>query len=687
MKNLWDSKKAAQFSKNILQMRVYSSRLLGENQNLVLHGGGNTSVKLKGKNFFGDEEEFLIVKGSGVNLATIESDDFSKINLKKLIKLVELEDIDDVDLVSQQRLAMNNANSLNPSIEAILHAIIPFDWVDHTHADAVVTITNTPSGGDLIRELYGDRIIAFPYVKPGFKLARKVFKFLKDVDLANFEGLILLNHGIFTFGRSAKESYDRMIGLVSEAEKFLEKKSKLTFTKTKKKSTKIDKQKDVLEKGLLLQLAFIRRKVSEIGKTPILAEFNKSNESLNFSKLPNVKEISIRGPITSDHLIHTKPFPSIIESKNLEGSIENFALEYESYFARHTKGLSKIEKPNRLDSAPRWAIWPGKGTISFGKNLTIMRVVEDIVEHTIRSIQLAENLKVKGFSGGWKPVSEKHLFEAEYWELQQKKLETTKNSKVFQNKFLEFEGKIAIVTGAASGIGLACAIELDKQGSVVVGLDSNPEITKIFSNSEIQGIHCDVTDQKNIRYAVAKTIEKFGGLDILILNAGTFPAGKTIEEMDENTWSKSMEINLNASQKLLQVCVPFLKEGIDPTIIFMASRNVLAPGPGASAYSVPKAGQTQLARIAALELGKFGIRVNILHPDCVYDTGLWTTKALKNSAERYGLTVEEYKSRNILKKHVTSKEVATMVCAMAGKVFAKTTGAQIPIDGGNDRVI
>jgi NAD(P)-dependent dehydrogenase (short-subunit alcohol dehydrogenase family) len=413
-----------------------------------------------------------------------------------------------------------------------------------------------------------------------------------------------------------------------------------------------------------------------------LAQLNFSSEARTFAKLTNVKEIASRGPITSDHLIRTKPVPAIIDQENPQQSLDDFSSAYKAYFERNTNGEQKC-----LDSAPRWAVWPGHGTISFGANLTESAIVSDIAEHTVKAIQFAENLTAKGSSAGWKPVSEKHLFEAEYWELQQAKLKSENNNQDGQKTIPEFQGKIAIVSGAASGIGLACARELFSQGAVVVGLDLNPEISTIFCDSGMLGLQCDVTDQKEVIEAVAETVRQFGGIDILVLNAGTFPAGQTIEEMDEQTWSRSLEINLTAPQQLLQACVPFLKEGLDPAVVFMASRNVPAPGAGASAYSVPKAGQTQLARIAALELGKFGIRVNILHPDCVYDTGLWTPEALERSAKRYGLTVEQYKSRNILKIDVKTKEVARMVCAMSGAVFAKTTGAQIPIDGGNERVI
>ena len=673
MKNLWDPEAVAQFEENTLQLRVYTSRLLGQNSDLVLHGGGNTSVKIQQTNLFGEAEDILYVKGSGCDLATIDEDGFTPLLLKTLRKLAALENISDVEMIRQQQMAKSNPDAPNPSVEALLHAIIPFDWIDHTHADAVVTLTNTPEGNELIRKIYGERLLLIPYVMPGFKLSRKVFEMTKKIDWTQFEGMILLNHGIFSFGDTALESYTRMIDLVSLAEDFLAKNSTLTNTAA---------TESVPGKAELLKLACIRRKVSAIRGTASLAQLNFSTEARTFAKLTNVKEIATRGPITSDHLIRTKSVPAIIDPENPQRSLDEFSSAYKAYFERHTNGEQKC-----LDSAPRWAVWPGHGTISFGANLTESGIVSDIAEHTVKAIQLAENLTSEGSSGRWQPVSEKHLFEAEYWVLQQAKLKSENVNQGEQKTISEFQGKIAIVSGAASGIGLACARELFAQGAVVVGLDLNPEISKIFCEPGMLGLQCDVTDQKAVIEAVAETVRQFGGIDILVLNAGTFPAGQTIEEMGEQTWSRSLEINLTAPQQLLQACVPFLKEGLDPAVVFMASRNVPAPGAGASAYSVPKAGQTQLARIAALELGKFGIRVNILHPDCVYDTGLWTPDALERSAKRYGLTVEQYKSRNILKIDVKAKEVARMVCAMSGAVFAKTTGAQIPIDGGSERVI
>ena len=673
MKNLWDHKIASRLEEDPLQLRVYSSQLLGLDSDLVLHGGGNTSVKINETNIFQEEEEILFVKGSGRNLATIDKEDFTPLRLSHMKKLVELVNISDTILVREQQLAMTNPEAPHPSVEALLHAIIPFRWIDHTHADAVVTLTNTPKGEKLIQDIYGERFLIIPYVMPGFKLARMVYETTHKVDWLKYEGMILLNHGIISFGNEAHESYKRMINAVAMAEKYLNKYSSMPKNNFKKTGP-------VLKQETLEKLALIRKKVSTIRGKASLARLNNNQESLFFCSLPNVKKISTCGPITSDHLIRTKPSPVYIKNKYVEKSIEDFASKYEIYFDRHTDG-----KQRRLDSSPRWGIWPENGIVSFGKNSDETKIISDIAMHTVKAIQKAENMNSINYRG-WKTMSEYHIFEAEYWELQQAKLKTESHPP-------EFEGKIAVITGAASGIGLACAEQFNLLGAAVAGLDINPGINNILSeqtkspSTNILGIQCDVTEKHAVAKAVAKTIQYFGGIDILVLNAGTFAAGQTIEEIEDETWNNSLKTNLTAPQQLLQSCVPFLKEGIDPSVVFIASRNVPAPGPGASAYSVPKAGQTQLARIAALELGKYGIRVNIIHPDCVYDTGLWNSKALENSARRYGLTVEEYKSRNVLKTDVKTTEVARLVCAMAGSIFAKTTGAQIPIDGGNERVI
>lgn len=656
MKNLFSDHEAKKFGSDPLKMRVYTSRLLGRDPDLVLHGGGNTSVKAKVRNIFGELEDILYIKGSGWDLATIDAAGFAPVKLDVLLKMARLPFISDGDMVKGQRAAMTDPNAPTPSVEAILHAIIPFKFVDHTHADAVVTITNTPDGEKRIKDVYGKRLLYVPYVMPGFVLARKVFEMTQDMDWSKIEGILLMNHGIFTFGDDAKESYGDMIRLVTEAERYL---GRQRVAKVVGKATgEMD----------LNDLAKLRKEISWARGIPLIAKFSTGKEHLNFSNLKNIKDIASRGPLTPDHIIRTKQSALVI-GQDYSADLRRYVNDYQNYFNRHAS-----EKLKRLDPAPRWVVWPGRGLVCFGPTVNDVEITADIVDHTIRAICWAQKM------GGWKALSEKNLFEMEYWELEQAKLKKSAQPLIFQ-------GKVAVVTGAASGIGRACVEALCAQGAVVGALDIDPIVRQQFQNKNILPVVCDVNSLKSIRQSIDLVVRHFGGLDILVSNAGIFPLSQTIAQMDEETWEKSIAVNLTSHQRLLKVCVPFLSQGIEPAVVIVGSKNVPAPGPGAAAYSVAKAGLTQLARIAALELGASGIRVNVLHPNQVFDTAIWTKEVLTKRAKVYGLSVDEYKTNNILRTTIESKDVAVMVCAMAGPVFGKTTGAQVPIDGGNERVI
>ncbi len=656
MKNRWQEQEARKFKNDPLALRVYTSRLLGQEPNLVLQGGGNTSVKMNITDLFGESEEVLYIKGSGWDLATIEKQGFAPVKLDLLKRMAELKHLSDTAMVKNQRAAMTDPSAPNPSVEAILHAIIPFKFVDHTHADSVVAISNTPNGAARINEIYGPDVLIVPYVMPGFILARKVFEMTRDIDWQRLKGIVLLHHGVFTFADDARTSYTQMIRLVTKAENYLKKKKAAAHFTTK--NVKED----------LLQLAEIRQIVSRVRGNAVIAKWNPGDRQIAFANHPKAGEIALRGPLTPDHVIRTKRIPVII-GPDPQKDIERFTKDYYQYFKRHANaGL----KP--LDPVPRWAVWSAYGTIALGTTLDEASIINDITEHTIDAILTAEKL------GGWEALPENDIFEVEYWELEQAKL--NKNAKA-----PAFQGKIAIVTGAASGIGKACVETLRAQGAVVAALDIDPAITKFFKQPEIFGIVCDVTKPNEIKKTVDATVHRFGGLDILVSNAGIFPPSATIAQMDQTTWQKSIDINLTSHQALMKACIPYLELGIDPAVVIIASKNVPAPGPGAGAYSVAKAGLTQLARVAALELAAKNIRVNVVHPNQVFDTAIWTPKVLEARAKHYKMSVSEYKTNNLLKTEITSKDVANLVCAMAGPVFGKTTGAQVPIDGGNERVI
>ena len=653
MKSLWDDNEAKKFQTD-LDLRVYTSRLLGQDSSLVLHGGGNTSVKSTQTNLFGEVEDVLYVKGSGWDLATIEAEGFAPVKMDMLLKMSELKELDDTSMVKYQRLAMTNPSAPNPSVEAILHAIIPFKFVDHTHTDAVVTITNTENGEDKIKELYGPKVLIIPYIMPGFVLAKLIYDMTRDVNWDELEGMVLLNHGLFTFNDDAKKSYEKTIELVDIAELYL--KNNGACSQPQEESSNIP----------ALELAQIRSEVSALKGHATISILNDSNGAINFSK-QNIENISQQGPLTPDHVIRTKRIPVIL-NENYKEELDNYVTSYKEYFEEN-----KTDE-TLLNPAPNFAILKNNGTLSFGKNAKEANIIKDINDHTFEAILRAEKLCV------YTALDAKSIFDVEYWELEQAKLKKAGSS-------LEFAGKVALVTGGASGIGLSIAKMLKAKGAAVVVLDINPAVETLFTSSDMLGIRCDLTSSGDIQYAINLAVQNFGGIDIVVSNAGIFTPSENLDSLSDDNWNKSMAINLTSHQKLIKYTAPFLKLGIDPTIIMVASKNFPAPGKGAAAYSVAKAGQTQLARLAALELGEFGVRVNTLHPHAVFDTAIWTPEVLASRAENYGMTVEEYKTNNVLKTEIKSDNVAQLVCSMAGSAFAKTTGAQVAIDGGSDRII
>jgi rhamnose utilization protein RhaD (predicted bifunctional aldolase and dehydrogenase)/NAD(P)-dependent dehydrogenase (short-subunit alcohol dehydrogenase family) len=652
MESLWNDQEAAAFGTDPLGQRVYTSRLMGRNPELVLHGGGNTSVKTEESDFFGEPVELCHVKGSGWDLGTIERAGFSPVRMAALLKMAELPSMTDSDMVLQQRAAMTDPNAPAASIEAILHAIIPFKFVDHSHANVISQLTCHRDGEARVRACFGDRVIIVPYVMPGFILAKTVHDLIKQRDLRKegIDGLVLLKHGLFTFADDARTSYEKHIQLVSEAEEFLG-------------VAAVEAQSPEAVSGeTLLKLAALRREVSLKRGFPQIARLNSSAQAIAYSQ---IGAPAVRGPLTPDHSIRTKRIPAVVD-QDFRQDVQRYADEYAAYFARNAKGETM------LDPAPRFALWQGQGVVAFGDSLKDAGIIADLSAATIATVGRAGE--------AWEPLPEKDIFEIEYWELEQAKLKKGPARKVHQ-------GKVALVTGCAAGIGFAIAESLAEQGAQVVGLDIDKDIPQIMQKIGAIGIVVNLTEDQPVQDAIEYTVREYGGIDIVVSNAGIFPKNDHLDAMAQGDWDRTLMINLTSHQKLMNKVIPFVKQGLDGSIIFVGSRNFKAPGPGASAYSCSKAALTQLCRVAALELAPYQVRVNIVHPDAVFDTKLWTPEALAKSAARYNMTVEEYKTKNLMKVEIKSKDIGNMVAAMAGPLFAKVTGAQIPVDGGNDRVI
>ncbi|MFC1749190.1 bifunctional aldolase/short-chain dehydrogenase [Pseudomonadota bacterium] len=656
MKSLWDDNEAKQYEDD-LGLRVYTSRLLGRDTSLVLHGGGNTSVKAAQRNLVGDKEELLLVKGSGWDLETIDRPGFPAVRLNHLLKLAKLESLSDPQMVNELRTNMTDASAPTPSVEAILHATLPYKFVDHTHADAVVTITNTPGGLEKIKEIYGNTVVVIPYIMPGFDLARLCALEYEKQSNENTIGMVLMNHGIFSFADNAKESYERMIELVGKAEDYIKQQDAwdVSYNKTAQEETNV------------ITLAELRKAVSDAAGFPVVLQSTRNEKAMNFCNREDVSTVSQQGPATPDHVIRTKRLPQI--GRDVGAYVD----AYKNYFETHAPNAR--EPKTMLDPAPRVILDKELGMLTVGKSIKEAQINADIYDHTMDIIARAEQM------GGWQALSAQDVFDMEYWDLEQAKLRKG-------GKPPMFTGEVALVTGAASGIGKACVESMLARGAAVIAIDIDPAVETLFGRKDVLGITCNVANETQMVNAIKQGAAHFGGIDMLVLNAGIFPGGCRIDSLSSEEWRKVMNINLDANLILLREVYPFLR--LAPNggrVVAMGSKNYLAPGPGAIAYSSSKAALTQMTRVAALEWGGENIRLNTLHPDCVFDTGIWTDEVLAARAKHYGLSVDEYKRKNVLKTEVTSQDVAELTAEMCGPLFAKTTAGQVPIDGGNDRVI
>jgi rhamnose utilization protein RhaD (predicted bifunctional aldolase and dehydrogenase)/NAD(P)-dependent dehydrogenase (short-subunit alcohol dehydrogenase family) len=653
-----------------LALRTYTTRLLGSDPLLVLHGGGNTSVKTRMADLLGETHEVLCVKGSGWDMGTIEPAGLPAAKLAPLRKLRSLEKLADVDMVNFQRVNLLDSRAPNPSVETLLHAFLPHKFVDHTHAAAVLSLVDQPNGEELVAEVYDGTMGLVPYAIPGFglaKLAAQVYEAKPDV-----EGLILHKHGIFTFGADAREAYERMIAHVSRAEARLTKGRRNVFA-----SAALPKAvAPVAEIAPILRGA-VAAKSAKAGEEPkrFVLDFRTNAEIRNYVDGADLADYAGRGVVTPDHIIRTKNFPLIVPAPEA-GKLEDFAgaaqeavtayvARYDAMFERQNARVGGIK--TKLDASPRVVLVPGVGLFGVGATAKDAAIAADLAENAIRVVTDAEAI------GRYAPLSEADLFDVEYWSLEQAKLKGAAAR--------AFTGQVAVVTGAGSGIGLATAKAFAAEGAAVAVLDVDGQTAAAAAKAAGGlGLACDVTDRAQVRSAFERIAQAFGGVDIVVSNAGAAWQGR-IGEVADAVLRKSFELNFFAHQAVAQEAVRImLKQGTGGALLFNVSKQAVSPGPDFGPYGLPKAATLALMRQYAIDYGSAGIRANGVNADRVR-TGLLTDAMVASRAKARRVSEAEYMGGNLLKREVTAADVAQAFVALA-KARA-TTGHIETVDGGN----
>lgn len=627
---------------------VRVSRELGADPSFVLHGGGNTSIKTVGRDVTGTDVDLVLVKGSGWDLGTIEAAGFAPLRRARLDELLRLDELDDVTMVNELRQASLDASAPTASIEALLHAYLPGTAVLHSHADAIVALTNRDVDDAEIGEILGERVLVLPYVMPGFPLARRI----ASTDVTGVDAVVLRNHGLFTFADDADAALRRHRELVARAA------SATGVAQWGDPGELLDREGDVVG------LAELRRAVSDAAGRPMLLRQSASARGAEVATRSGLDASTARGTATPEHVLYTKRSPL------LGRDVEGYAARYRAYVDRHRH---RIEGMTELDPAPRVVLDREWGLLVAGETVRDLRVVHDVTLHTFDVVDAADRL------GGYSSLSEELTFDIEYWSLEQAKLTGKKRSPL--------TGEVALVTGAASGIGRAVAAHLLQRGAAVVGVDLNPGVVDAFDGDAWRGVVGDVSDAYIIDAAVETAVRDFGGVDIVVAAAGIFPASAPVADLRDEEWDRALRINVTAVARLARSVHALLaRSPRGGRLVLVSTKNVAAPGPGVAAYSASKAAAAQLARVLALEWASDGIRVNQVEPDAVFDTSIWTPELLAARAAEYGLSVEEYRTRNLLGAEVTSAAVAEAVGVFC-EMLPVTTGAHLSVDGGNDRVI
>jgi len=662
-----------------LDKLVYMSRLVGEDPSLVIWGGGNTSIKVMERDLLGRDVSAMWIKGSGSDMKSIVRRQFPRLRLDDVLPLFQRDEMSDEEMVAYLEGCLMDPGSPRPSIETLLHAFLPYMSVAHSHADAVVALTNNRDATAVLKQVYGDEVAVVEYLRPGFQLSKMVGLAVRESP--NIKGVVLVNHGLFTWGDSTKVAYDQHIELVGRAEELMGVGSKAVFGGWLRNPIETEKRHQVAANVA----PTLRGVVSQ--RQPMVLRYDDSPDVLEFLGSAEGRRLSGIGPATPDHLIHTKrkplwldvvdpaDVPTVIEA--LRQGMAAYAEEYAQWYQAQTSGEHAM-----LDPYPRVVLLPGVGMWTTGKDALAAQITSDIYHHTIGVIRGAQSVSE------YTSLTPQDAYDAEYWPLELYKLTLAPPEK-------ELARKVALVTGAAGGIGKAIAIRLAAEGAHVavtdIDAEGSQEVAEEINRANGPGrsvvFAMNVADQGQVAAAFQGLRQAYGGLDILVSNAGIAPVG-AIDTLTLPEWQRALDINTTGHFLVAAEAIRIMKEqGTGGSLVFIGTKNVPAPGAEFGAYSVSKAAEVQLARVIALENGQFGIRSNVVNPDAIFQgSRLWSEEVRQERASAHGVALDQledfYQQRSLLKAQVRAEDVAEAVLFLASDRSSRTTGAMIPVDGG-----
>lgn len=640
---------------SLLRDRVRTSRQLGKNEDLVLHGGGNTSVKLTVVDQLKNKVEALYIKDSGSDLATIDEKGFVGLNLSSLIDAKVIVKMSDVEMTSYIRGCMLDPDVGFPSVETFLHAFIKEKFVDHSHADYVLMLTNTNLTDAKIAKVFGEKVLVIPYAPAGFELARLFIEAVSAADLSKFDGVILRNHGLVTWGDTANESLKKHMNIVKEAERFV----KERWKEVKGIAIGNGRREEFIDFLPLLRGVLSKR----VRKVLV---WDNSPKTVAYSLLKEAKELCSIGPATPDMLVRSKGSYLFLENlKDVEIRVEEFVTDYNKKFEKNL-GTGYLMH----DPYPSVLLVKGYGLLASSSSFKQSKIIADHAKHSLR-ISLAS-----GSVAGSRNITEKQKFHMEYWSLQEAKLKKLRKP--------ELEGYIGVVTGAASGIGYVTFSRFADEGILSVGTDIDNAILKLQDGKSRFGMMMDITNEEEVRKAFRKIVEQFGGIDVVFNNAG-YLHPSPLDEISLADMKRHLDVNALGTFIVTKEAFRIMKkQGMGGSFVFNVTKNVTNPGKGMTSYGSSKAFASQLSRYVAVEGGKYGIRSNVLNPDKIFKhSKIWEGGVLEDRARAKGITVDEYRRGNLLHVEVLPEHVANIVIALVkDSIFGATTGASFPVDGG-----